>query len=282
MRESFRSVLEWIHVKCEKCGVDVDLPFKCSYCGRLFCVEHRLPEGHECSEYWRVKIPRQPPATESTPLRSYSVEYRYPAVFQPVARPKAFWFSSIEVKHLLVGIVLVSLVGVSFITRSVLFSHPVMLLLESMVFILSFIAHELAHKFVAQRFGLWAEFRLSISGALITLISVLLPLKVIAPGSVVIGGLAGRETVGRTAVSGPLVNVILSIAFLAGAIVSPIGLLYDALMFSAWFNAYLAIFNLLPFGALDGWKVFWWSRKNWALIFSVSILIGVYSFIKFG
>jgi len=105
---------------------------------------------------------------------------------------------------------------------------------------------------------------------------------VIAPGSVVIGGPAGRETVGRTAVSGPFVNVILSIAFLVCAIVSPIGILYDALMFGAWFNAYLAVFNLLPFGALDGWKVFWWSRRNWALIFSVSVLIGVYSFIRLG
>jgi len=282
MGESFHGVSEWILVKCERCGVDVDLPFKCSYCGRLFCVEHRLPEGHECSEYWRVKIPRQPVATQSTPLRSYSVEYRYPTVFQPVAKPKIFWFSSIEVKHLIVGIVLVSLVGISFITRSILFSNPIMLLLESTVFILSFIAHELAHKFMAQKFGLWAEFRLSISGALITLISVLLPLKIIAPGSVVIGGVADREMVGRTAVSGPLVNVILSAMLLIGAVISPIGALYDALMFGAWFNAYLALFNLLPFGALDGWKVFQWSRRNWALIFSVSILIGVYSFIRFG
>jgi len=267
-------------VKCEKCGVDIDLPFKCSYCGRNFCVEHRLPEGHECSEYWRVKIPRQPPAAESPPLRSYSVEYRYPTVFQPVTRPKIFWFSSIEVKHLLLGIILVSLVGISFITRSILFSNPTMILLESTVFILSFIAHELAHKFAAQKFGLWAEFRLSISGALITLISVLLPLKVIAPGSVVISGFAGRETVGRTALSGPLFNVILSVTLLVGAAISPIRILYDALMFGAWFNAYLAIFNLLPFGALDGWKVFLWSRRNWVIVFSISILIGVYSFIR--
>jgi len=282
MRESFYSVSEWIDVKCEKCGVDVDLPFKCSYCGRFFCVEHRLPEGHECSEYWRVKIPRTTGATEPAPPRSYGFEYKYPTIFQPVAKPKIFWFSSIEVKHLVVGIVLVSLVGISFITRSILFSQPLMLLIESTVFILSFIAHELSHKFAAQKFGLWAEFRLSISGALITLISVLLPFKVIAPGSVVIGGMADRETVGRTAVSGPLVNVILSAAFLVGAVISPIGVLYDSLLFGAWFNAYLAIFNLLPFGALDGWKVFWWSRRNWALVFSVSVLIGVYSFIRLG
>jgi len=34
--------------KCEYCGREVMLPFKCPYCGGLFCAEHRLPEKHEC------------------------------------------------------------------------------------------------------------------------------------------------------------------------------------------------------------------------------------------
>ena len=34
--------------KCEYCGKEVLLPFKCPYCGGLFCAEHRLPEKHEC------------------------------------------------------------------------------------------------------------------------------------------------------------------------------------------------------------------------------------------
>ena len=34
--------------KCEYCGKEVMLPFKCPYCGGLFCAEHRLPEKHEC------------------------------------------------------------------------------------------------------------------------------------------------------------------------------------------------------------------------------------------
>jgi len=34
--------------KCEYCGREVLLPFKCPYCGGLFCAEHRLPEKHEC------------------------------------------------------------------------------------------------------------------------------------------------------------------------------------------------------------------------------------------
>ncbi len=46
--------------KCEYCGVEVELPFKCNFCGSLLCMEHRLPENHACG--------RQPPRT---PLGSY-------------------------------------------------------------------------------------------------------------------------------------------------------------------------------------------------------------------
>jgi len=34
--------------KCEHCGKEVLLPFECNYCGKKFCIEHRLPENHEC------------------------------------------------------------------------------------------------------------------------------------------------------------------------------------------------------------------------------------------
>jgi len=34
--------------KCEHCGKEVLFPFKCPYCNKAFCVEHRLPETHKC------------------------------------------------------------------------------------------------------------------------------------------------------------------------------------------------------------------------------------------
>ncbi|MFO7797026.1 MAG: AN1-type zinc finger domain-containing protein [Promethearchaeati archaeon] len=35
---------------CEYCGEEIGfLPFKCKYCGGIFCKEHRLPENHECT-----------------------------------------------------------------------------------------------------------------------------------------------------------------------------------------------------------------------------------------
>lgn len=37
--------------KCECCGKEIILPYKCSFCGRLFCAEHRLPENHNCPNF---------------------------------------------------------------------------------------------------------------------------------------------------------------------------------------------------------------------------------------
>lgn len=42
--------------KCEKCGKEVLFPFTCTYCGKDYCDEHRLPESHECSN-----MPRESP-----------------------------------------------------------------------------------------------------------------------------------------------------------------------------------------------------------------------------
>lgn len=34
---------------CSQCGEGTTLPFKCKFCGNLFCSEHRLPENHGCA-----------------------------------------------------------------------------------------------------------------------------------------------------------------------------------------------------------------------------------------
>ena len=43
----------------------------------------------------------------------------------------------------------------------------------------------------------------------------------------------------------------------------------------AWFNAWIAVFNLIPFGIFDGLKVFNWNKKAWALTFSASAVLTV-------
>ncbi len=35
--------------ECYYCKKKISMPFKCKFCGKYFCAEHRLPENHECS-----------------------------------------------------------------------------------------------------------------------------------------------------------------------------------------------------------------------------------------
>ena len=35
-------------MSCESCEVEPDLPYRCNYCGGVYCPSHRLPEEHDC------------------------------------------------------------------------------------------------------------------------------------------------------------------------------------------------------------------------------------------
>jgi Zn-dependent protease len=257
--------------KCQHCGTEVFLPFKCSYCHGYFCAEHRLPENHACPEYWRARAPRE--AAEPT-----KPAYKYTITYLPRPTAKVFWFSTTELKHLALGALLVTGVGLSFIPQLASLSQeltaPEILASLVIAFTLSFFLHEIAHKISAQRFGLWAEFRLTLQGALITLLSMLLPFKIISPGAVMIAGPMTKESVGKTGLAGPLTNIIIS------AVCTIIAVTTQSVFFwiIAWINAFIAFFNLIPFGVMDGLKVFWWNRRVWALAFSVSLPLTIFTF----
>jgi Zn-dependent protease len=129
------------------------------------------------------------------------------------------------------------------------------------IFIGAFLIHELAHKLLAQLYGSWAEFRAEISGLMITAISAIpfLPFKFIAPGAVVIGDLT-QSKFGKVAFIGPLTNLVMGFSFLFLSYLYPYQT-YFAI--GASFNAWISIFNLLPFGVLDGLKIFNWNKIVW-------------------
>ncbi len=71
--------------KCEECGKELALPFRCSYCGGNYCDEHRLPENHECSNQPTVAPPFARPQTPSESKTKVS-PYNYA---KPTARPES-------------------------------------------------------------------------------------------------------------------------------------------------------------------------------------------------
>jgi Zn-dependent protease len=145
------------------------------------------------------------------------------------------------------------------------------------VFTLGFILHELAHKFTAQSYGLWAEFRLSTIGVVITAISILSPIKFIAPGMVLIAGVATTEVFGRVAFAGPLTNLIIGFLAILGSFALPLGSARHVLEIGCWVNTYMALFNLIPFGDFDGLKIFRWNKGVWALILGLALALLVFA-----
>jgi Zn-dependent protease len=267
-RESETS--EYQAMICQKCGRETFLPFKCQYCGGHFCSEHRLPENHECPRIAQARVPKD----ETHPVMAQwqkPIEYKY--TYVPV-RPaqRGFHFSIKELGHLALATVLVVGVGISLDFASVANGGYLLLALSVVGFTASFLMHEMAHKIVAQKHGLWAEFRLTASGAIITAISIALPFKFISPGAVMVAG-ADQRTMGKTAVAGPATNIVLATIFSAAVAALPSYTLVFGVI--AWFNAWIAVFNLIPFGIFDGLKVFMWNKKVWALAFAVSAVLTV-------
>jgi len=161
---------------------------------------------------------------------------------------------------------------------------------------LSFVLHELAHKFAAIKFGYWAEFRKSAQMLVIAVaVAVITGIVFAAPGATLINT-AGREMTRRESgiisISGPLVNIILIIPFagllFAGVFLGGVeavagGLLFNPFtlagflfylgMIGCQINAMLAFFNMLPVGPLDGKKILAWKPAIFAVVLIITLLL---------
>ncbi|MCI4331133.1 MAG: metalloprotease [Thermoplasmata archaeon] len=137
-----------------------------------------------------------------------------------------------------------------------------------------FVAHEMAHKITAERYGFWAEFRLSASGLLLSVVTALFGFIFAAPGATVVGGMGDAREWGRTSLAGPLVNLVEATAFLgAGGAVASLthsSSYWPFFLLLAFINAWFATFNLVPLGPLDGRKVYRWDPRVWVVSIAAS------------
>ena len=96
-----------------------------------------------------------------------------------------------------------------------------------------------------------------------------------------IAGPASKRIVGITAIAGPLTNIALGVVFFVLSNLLPeFSALFLVAVFSAAISTFIAVFNLIPFGMLDGLKVFGWSKIFWGVAFtsSVGLLIAILAF----
>lgn len=137
----------------------------------------------------------------------------------------------------------------------------------------AFFCHELAHKYMGQRYGYWSEFRMFPQGLLFALLlGVFAGIVFAAPGAVQIFGQPTREEGGKISAAGPATNVLIAMTFTGIWVVSG-GLAGDIARFVASINAFLAFFNLIPFGPLDGRKIFHWRKEVWGTLIALSVAL---------
>lgn len=185
-------------------------------------------------------------------------------------------FSSREIFDLAVSVVAITLI----------FSYPRLENFTTYLIIIfvSFVLHELAHKFAAQKFGAVAVYKMWVQGILLGLLTMFLPFRFVAPGAVEIyqykfakwkkrrfgfgnrgAGKLTLDEMGVIAVVGPLVNLV--IAAVASLFPSPF---FNQL---AFLNSFLAFFNILPMRPLDGSKILEWRPWVWFFLQVLSIAL---------
>jgi Zn-dependent protease len=268
-------------LKCQYCGKNVDFPFQCSFCGMYYCDEHRLPENHNCPELWQAQV-RRPSSQEKVYYPSdeerLSQTVSQPTFQYPFRVKRARWMSRTEMLHLTAGALIVMAVGLSWNSLGLewifnIFQDPVGALVSAALFTFIFLSHELAHKAVAKQYGLWAEFRISLLGAALTIMTIASPLiKIVSVGAVNIVGAADKKIIGITALAGPLTSIGLACVLLIFSFLVPSGL-NDLLFNSASLAVWIAVFNLIPLSILDGAKVFWWNKTAWMISFAVAVAL---------
>lgn len=194
--------------------------------------------------------------------------------------------SSREVVHLVASMVVLT---IAFTYPSL---NPVTLAIVAFSVGVAFIFHELAHKFTAQRYGYFADFEASSTGLLMALgLSIMTNGSFVfaAPGAVMIRGkkvfyssiedyhMDSRKTekeLAYVSVSGAVTNLILAISFLViSYLMPPLSIEYMVLRTGAFINVFLAGFNMIPFGPLDGAKVWRYNRALWAIVMVPSVVL---------
>ena len=263
-------------MKCDFCGRDEPLPFICNYCGGAFCPDHRLPEAHQCkgdlSQRRTIVAPPQTTFSWQTPSQPQE---------QPVLTKGARVFSGIEIRDILTAwlgigfaVAVVSAGGVFGLAST----RPGGLVVYALVALVTvgpgFVFHELSHKFVARHYGFWAEFRMWPQMLAMAILISFLGFFFAAPGATYISGSnISTEENGVISLAGPLTNAVIAALFvplyLFGGFFSPVGL------FGLWVNIELGAFNLIPFGPLDGAKVFRWNKVIWGVTIGL-LLVAAY------
>ena len=191
---------------------------------------------------------------------------------------KGMSFSQIEIRDLVKSWAALSLAFGLLLSRSI-FSIDFLLsiLLAAFSAGVAFLLHELAHKYLAQKYHCWAEFRSNDTMLLVMIALALFAGFILAaPGAVHISGYISRKHYGYVSAAGPITNFILAVVSLPFVFIFPSGILGSLFYYSLIINAWIGLFNMIPFGAFDGAKILLWNKTAYGVMVAIGfVLVGL-------
>lgn len=187
-------------------------------------------------------------------------------------------FSKTEILHIIVAILVLSAAYSILFRGSSLYPDQTtnIILIVGMSFVLvvcSFLSHEFGHKFVAQRYGAWSEFRVFPAGLLMALVSAALGFLFAAPGAVYIRGNIDKEKNGKISIAGPGVNLVIAAISLAVFFATTSGALVNSIfLMLAFLNAFMGLFNMIPVQPFDGSKILAWNIPAYLMAIAIGVV----------
>lgn len=182
-------------------------------------------------------------------------------------------FSKIEIQHLFRAWILVSIAfAIAFSGFGLDYKFAIAVALSAITAGIGFLGHELMHKFVAQKYGCWAEFRANDLMLGLMLLFSFMGFIFAAPGGVYITNNITVRKNGIISLAGPLTNIVLGVIFALLAFVLP-ALFIPLCTYGVFINFWLGFFNMLPFPGMDGSKVLAWNKIVYAIVLVASIVL---------
>jgi len=179
-------------------------------------------------------------------------------------------FSNEEVRDLLKAWIAISVAFAILLREN---NFLLTFILSALTVGIGFLAHELSHKFLAQKYRLWAEFRANNFMLILAIAMSFLGFIFIAPGAVMIRGhnIDYRKN-GIISAAGPISSLILAILFLPLAFLGS-GFLGMIGLYGYFINAWIGLFNLIPLWNFDGKKILDWNRIVYIILVIVALVL---------
>lgn len=136
----------------------------------------------------------------------------------------------------------------------------------------SFLLHELAHKMLAQKYKLFAEFRSFDIMLVLAIAMSFLGFVFAAPGAVMIQGHVSKEKNGKLSAMGPLTNLALALLFFGLSFLASGDFFSVLVNYGFIINVWIGLFNMIPFGNFDGAKIFEWNKPVYFSMVAAGIL----------